>query len=381
MRPASRGSMSDGVRLPAELSVVIPCYNEQGNVAPMIARLTAALDGVAWEAIFVDDDSPDGTATAVRGAARLDPRIRCIRRVGRRGLASAVIEGALASSATYVAIIDGDLQHDETRLPAMLGILRQDSADIVVASRFAEGGDAAGLSAAWRHNLSAVAIRAASAMLPAPLTDPMSGYFMMKQPLFEQIAPRLTGQGFKILLDLLLSAPGKPRVTEIGAKFRPRTAGQSKLSPLVMLQFAALLIDKALGGVVPLRFLSFALVGLFGVVVNLVVLDAARALGATFGWAETYGTVVAMVANFALNNVITYRDQRLRGGRLVRGLILFMLVCSVGAVANIGIARMLYYAGQAGPAPAALVGAVIGVVWNYAMSSTLVWGRRSVWGR
>jgi dolichol-phosphate mannosyltransferase len=369
------------VNWPAELCVVIPCFNERGNVAAMIAKLAVALEGVAWEAVFVDDDSPDGTADAVRAAALLDPRIRCIRRIGRRGLASAVIEGALATSACFVAVIDGDLQHDETRLPAMLDILRGGAADIVVASRFAEGGDAAGLAAAWRHNLSAIAIRAATTMLPVRLTDPMSGYFMMRRDLFERITPRLTGQGFKILLDLLLSAPEKLRVVEIGAKFRPRTAGESKLSPLVMLQFAALLIDKAMGGLVPLRFMAFALVGLFGVGVNLAVLSAAGAAGISFGWAQTAGTLVAMVANFQLNNVITYRDQRLRGGRLARGLVLFMIVCSVGAVANIGIARALYYAGQTGPTPAGAVGAVIGVVWNYAMSSTLVWGRRSVWRR
>jgi dolichol-phosphate mannosyltransferase len=361
---------------PAELCVVIPCYNERGNVAPMIAQLAAALDGVAWEAVFVDDNSPDGTADAVRAAAEHDPRIRCIKRVGRRGLASAVIEGALATSARYVGVIDGDLQHDETRLPVMLGILRRGDADIVVASRFAEGGDASGLSAAWRHKLSAVAIRAASTMLPARLTDPMSGYFMIARDRFERITPRLTGQGFKILLDVLLSAPEKLRVVEIGATFRPRTAGESKLSPLVMLQFAALLIDKALGGFVPLRFMSFALVGLFGVGVNLAVLGAAGAAGLSFGWATTVGTLLAMVANFQLNNVITYRDQRLRGARLARGLVLFMIVCSVGAVANIGIARALYYAGQTGPTPAAAVGAVIGVVWNYAMSATLVWNRK-----
>jgi dolichol-phosphate mannosyltransferase len=369
---------------PPELTIVIPCYNEQRNVAPMIARLNAALAGIAWEAIFVDDDSPDGTAATVRAAAATDPRIRCLRRIGRRGLASAVIEGALASSAPYVAVIDGDLQHDETRLVPMLESLRAHQAEIIVASRFAEGGDASGLAAPWRHGLSAVAIRLAGTMLRARLTDPMSGFFMMPQPLFEQLAPRLTGQGFKILLDLLLSAPTPLRVTEIGASFRPRTEGESKLSPLVMLQFAALLLDKALHGLVPLRFISFGLVGLFGVIVNLAVLAACSRAGLSFGWAEGAGTFAAMIANFQLNNVITYRDQRLRGGRLVRGLILFMLVCSVGAAANIGIARALYYAGEAGPTPAASIGAIIGVVWNYAMSSTLVWGRRpsgGIWGR
>ena len=366
---------------PTELTVVIPCFNERANVAPMITRLGAALDGVAWEAVFVDDDSPDGTAAAVRAFAASDRRIRCIRRIGRRGLASAVIEGALSSSATFVAVIDGDLQHDETRLPVMLATLRGGTADIVVASRFAAGGDASGLSSAWRHRLSALAIRMAGAMLRARLTDPMSGFFMLRQDGFESIAPRLTGQGFKILLDLLLSAPSRLRVIEVGATFHAREAGESKLSPLVAIQFAALLIDKALAGTVPLRFLSFAMVGSFGVLVHLAVLFAAGAAGASFVWAQSLATLVAMIANFQLNNIITYRDQRLRGGRLWRGLLLFVAVCGVGAVANIGIARALYYAGNTGRTPAGLLGAVIGVVWNYAMSTTLVWGRRAWWQR
>ena len=366
---------------PLDLTIVIPCYNERANVAPMIARLDAALAGLHWEAVFVDDDSPDGTAAEARAHAAHDRRIRCIRRIGRRGLASAVIEGALSSSAEYVGVIDGDLQHDETRLPVMLATLRAGAADVVVASRFAEGGDAAGLAGQWRHGLSATAIRMADAMLRTRLTDPMSGFFMLPTALFEAVAPRLTGQGFKILLDLLLSAPTHLRVTEIGASFHARQAGESKLSPLVMIQFAALLIDKALGGIVPLRFLSFGLVGSFGIIVHLCVLIAADRLGLRFGLAQTLATAVAMIANFQLNNIITYRDQRLRGGRLWRGLALFICVCSVGAVANVGIARTLYYGGGTGRTGAGAVGAIIGVVWNYAMSSTLVWGRRTWWQR
>jgi dolichol-phosphate mannosyltransferase len=341
----------------------------------MVRRLDAALCGFAWEAVFVDDDSPDGTAEAVRAIAASDRRIRCLRRIGRRGLSSAVIEGALSSSAPVVAVIDGDLQHDETRLPDMLALLRAGVADVVVASRFAEGGDAAGLAGARRLALSNLGIRLATLMMGKQLTDPMSGYFIISRPLFEQVAPRLTGQGFKILLDILLSAPGL-RVREVGARFSPRVAGESKLSPLVLLQFAALLLDKAFGGLVPLRFFSFALVGGFGLLVHLAVLVMADSLRVGFVSAQSLATLVAMAANFALNNQITYRDQRLRGGRLWRGLALFVLVCSVGALANIGVASALYTSGDAGRTPAGALGAVIGVVWNYAMSATLVWGRR-----
>ncbi len=364
---------------PAELCVLVPCYNEFGNVAPLIARLDAALAGIAWEAVFIDDDSPDGTAAEVRRIAVADVRIRCLRRIGRRGLASAVIEGALSTSAPVLAVIDGDLQHDETRLPGMLAVLRAGQADIVVASRFAAGGDAAGLSGTRRLALSNLGVRLATLMLGTRLTDPMSGFFMVPRAVFEAVAPRLTGQGFKILLDILLSSRTRLRVHEVGARFGPRLSGQSKLSPLVLLQFGALLLDQGLSGLVPLRFFAFALVGAFGVLVHLSVLTVADRLGARFIVAQTLATLVAMVANFQLNNVITYRDQRLRGGRLWRGLLLFVLVCSVGAAANIGIAGALYAGGEAGRTPAGALGAVIGVVWNYAMSATLVWGRQARW--
>ena len=291
-----------------------------------------------------------------------------------------MIEGVLSSASPYVAVIDGDLQHDETRLPSMLQMVRDGKADVVVASRFAAGGDAEGLAGARRLALSNLGIRLAVFMLGTKLTDPMSGYFVMQRRDFEAITPRLTGNGFKILLDLLLSAPKRLRVQEVGAVFRARVHGESKLSPLVMLQFLALLLDKATNGLVPLRFISFALVGAFGVVVHLAVLQLATGLGLHFLRAQTAATLVAMVANFQLNNVITYRDQRLRGARVWRGLFLFMLVCSVGAVANIGIARALYAEGEA-TTPAGAVGAIIGVVWNYTMSATLVWNRRSRWRR
>ena len=359
----------------AELTVVVPCYNERGNVAPLVARLHAALAGIAWEAIFVDDDSPDGTAEAVRAIGARDARVRCIRRVGRRGLSSAVIEGALASSAAFVAVIDGDLQHDETRLPEMLRILRDGEADLVVASRHLAGGDAKGLANAWRHRISDLGTRVAHAVLPVRLTDPMSGFFALPRPLFERLAPGLTAQGFKILLDLVLSAPPGLRVREVPVRFQPRVSGESKLDVLVLLQFGGLLLDKLTGTVLPLRFISFAIVGAIGVLVDLAVLYAGRGAGLDFATAQTVATIIAMVGNFQLNNAVTYRDQRLRGIAMLRGLLLFMLVCGFGAVANIGIARALYLQ-HSGWTVASALGAAVGVVWNYAVSATLVWRAR-----
>ena len=358
------------------LTVVVPCYNERPNVAPLIARLDAALYGIAWEVVYVDDDSPDGTAAEVRRIAQTDRRVRCIRRIGRRGLASAVIEGALSSSAQYVAVIDGDLQHDETKLPDMLAALRSGQHDVAVGSRHMAGADDAGLASRWRHMLSNGGIRLAQFFLPVRLTDPMSGFFMVPRPLFETLAARLTGQGFKILLDLALSSPAPLRVVEIPFVFHERVAGESKLDALVLTQFAGLLLDKLFGGLMPLRFISFALVGALGVLVHLTILTSMlKFAGLRFEAAQAIATVVAIVFNFQLNNDITYRDQRLRGPRLWRGLVVFLLVCGFGAVANIGIANSLYETNTQWTIAGA-IGAVIGVVWNYAVSATLVWRAR-----
>ena len=367
--------------IPPQISVVVPCYRERPNVRPMVAALDNALAGRLWEAIFVDDDSPDGTIEEIRSLAAVDPRVRGLRRVGRRGLSSAVIEGVLASSAPLVAVMDGDLQHDETCLPRMLDAVACGGCDIAVGSRHVAGGDSVGLSSPWRHRLSDTGIRLAQMFLPvrpgfSRLGDPMSGFFACERSFFEQVAPRLSGQGFKILLDLILSAPAAtgeiPRVLEIPARFRPRLAGESKLDALVLAQFGSMILDKAFRGLLPTRFISFAAVGVAGVLVNLLVLDASRQAGAPFAWAQTVGTIVAMIANFWLNNAVTYRDRRLRGARLWRGLLLFMLVCGVGAVANVGIARTLHDTHH-GWQPAGAAGAAIGVVWNYAVSATLIW--------
>ncbi len=358
------------------LSVIVPCYNERPNVAPMIAKLNDALAGIEWEVIYVDDNSPDGTTQEVRRIAQNDSRVRCIRRIGRRGLASAVIEGALSSSADYVAVIDGDLQHDETQLPVMLRALQGGAYDIAVASRHVTGGDNAGLSNRFRHALSDGGIWLAQVFLPGPLSDPMSGFFMLPRPLFEDLARNLNGQGFKILVDLMFSSVEPLRVIEVPARFRERTAGESKLDTLVMIQFAGLLLDKIFGGLLPLRFFSFALVGALGVLVHLVILGLLRnttSLG--FETEQALATLVAMIFNFQLNNAITYSDRRLRGPRLWRGLLLFRVVCGFGAIANIGIANVLYEQHTTWTVAGA-IGAMIGVVWNYAVSATLVWRTR-----
>jgi len=341
----------------------------------MVQALTRVLSGRHWEVVFVDDNSPDGTAEAVRAIARTDGRVRCIQRVGRRGLSSAVIEGALSSTATVVAVMDGDMQHDETSLPDLLDAVLGGTCDLAVGSRHVEGGDNAGLANAWRHALSDGGIRLAQAVLPVRLTDPMSGFFAVRRDLFVATTPSLSATGFKILLDLVMSARPALRVAEIPCGFRPRVAGESKLDTMVLIQFATMLLDKMAGGWLPLRFLGFGLVGLAGVGINLGVLALLRRCGVGFVPAAWGGTVCAILTNFWMNNSLTYRDRRLRGGRLLPGLLLFVLVCLLGAYANVGIASVLHDTHHKWGQSAA-IGALVGVVWNYAVSSTLVWRGR-----
>lgn len=358
-----------------EISIIVPCYNEVANVAPLVAMLEAVMAGRRWEVIFVDDNSPDGTTAVVCAQAARKAYVRGICRIGRRGLSTAVIEGVLSSSAQIVAVMDGDLQHDESRLIALIDAVASGHCDVAVGSRHVEGGSNAGLANAWRHALSNSGIWLAQRFLPVRLTDPMSGFFALRRETFVAIAPRLSGTGFKILLDLLLSAEKPLNVREIDCGFKPRVAGESKLDALVMLQFAALLLEKTSRGLVPLRFVAFCIVGLAGVGANLGVMHLVRLFGVHFSTAQAIGTVAAMVVNFSLDNNFTYRDRRLHGQRCVWGLLLFMLVCSVGALADVGVAHLMY-AQSYRVNEASLAGAVLAVVWNYAMSSTIIWRTR-----
>lgn len=356
----------------AELAVIVPTFNEAANIPELVRRLDSILAGTSWELLVVDDDSPDGTAGVVRELARQDARVRCLQRIGRRGLSSACIEGMLATAAPFLAVMDGDLQHDESLLPAMLAQLRTGEADVVVGSRYVAGGGSAGL-AGRRAGLSRLATRLSRPLVPAGLQDPMSGFFMIRREVMEQAVRRLSGIGFKILLDLFASSPQPLRFRELPYQFRSRHAGDSKLDGQVLWDYGMLLADKLIGRYVPVRFVSFMLVGGLGVLVHLLVLWSVRELaGQSFLTAQTAATLVAMTTNFALNNVITYRDMRLRGWAWLRGWLSFMLACSIGAVANVGVAQYVFERDTTWIL-AGLAGIVVGAVWNYVITMVYTW--------
>jgi dolichol-phosphate mannosyltransferase len=358
-----------------DLTIVVPTLNERDNLDPLLAFVGVALGDMSWEVIFVDDDSSDGTADHARGLARRDARVRCLQRIGRRGLSTACIEGVLASASPYVAVMDGDLQHDERLLPHMLDVLKHEPIDLVVGSRYVLGGEIGEGFSSSRARVSSFATRLARFICKAEIADPMSGFFMFRREVFDNAMHNLSGQGFKILLDLMVSSPRPLRVRELPYVFRKRRYGESKLDVLVAWEYGLLLADKLIGHIVPVRFALFALIGGLGLFVHLAVLWSGLTLGAQFVTAQTAATMVSMTSNFFLNNLFTYRDQRLRRWQVIRGLLSFYLICGIGAIANVGIAAYVFRADEAWWI-AGIAGVIIGSVWNYAVSSVFTWKKR-----
>jgi len=361
---------------PLELAVVLPTLNERANIAPMVARLEAALGPTGWEAVFVDDNSRDGTAEEARRIGRTDPRIRVIQRIGRRGLASAAIEGMCATAAPFVAVMDADHQHDPALLVEMLAAVKSGEYDLAYASRFAEGGNADGLSSKSREKGSRVANALARKLTGTELSDAMSGYFLIRTETLRAQAANLSGIGFKIMLDILATARPQLRVKELPLKFAERLAGESKLDHGVALDFLAGLYERYFGRFIPTRFALFGTVGVIGVGVHMSVLAATYQTGLTnFSFGQAIATMVAMTFNFWLNNWLTYRDQKLTGpDGMFWGWLRFCLTCSVGAFANVAAATVLKDGGVTWWI-AALIGIVLASIWNYALSSRFVWGR------
>ena len=375
--PDNSPAHADGIaaiRPAPELTIVVPTFNERANVPILVERLARLLTSCDWEVIFVDDNSSDGTAAVARAIGETDSRIRCIRRIGRRGLAGACLEGMLACQARYVAVMDADLQHDEELLVPMLDALRAGRADVAVASRYLNGGSTAGLSK-QRSRVSRGSNAIVRLLLGIDLTDPMSGHFMIRREAFEAIAPSLSSQGFKILLDILATAHGRLRTIELPSAFRERQHGESKLNSKIALDFAALVTAKVTNDAVSARFLLFCLVGLTGIAVHLSILSALLAAALSFGASQALATVGAIAWNFVLNNLFTYRDQRLTGWHFVTGLLRFQVICAIGAISNVGIATWIYDYDEVWWI-AGLGGALIGTVWNFVVSAALVWRQR-----
>jgi dolichol-phosphate mannosyltransferase len=355
-----------------DLAVVVPAYNEHDNIGPLLETLTRVLGSIAWELIVVDDDSPDGTAALVRAIGARDARVRCIRRIARRGLAGACLEGILATQARFVVVMDADLQHDARLLVPMFERLRSGRADLVIGTRMPDELGGPGMSK-LRWRISGLANAMARRLLRQPVSDPMSGFFMIDRGIVEALAPRLSTQGFKLLLDIVMTARGSLRIEELSYRFGARQRGESKLDARVGFDFLGLLVSKATGDVLSTRFLFFATVGALGLAVHFVALSFGMEIARLpFSTSQSLATVIAIAGNFVLHNALTYRDSRLSGWRYVTGLVRFYVVASIGAAANIGMSNWMFADNRTWWV-AGLAGGFLGVVWNYTAASLFVW--------
>jgi len=354
------------------VSIIIPVFNEAANVEPMVAAIDEAMVDDDWEILFVDDDSPDGTADKVTEVARRDARVRLVLRVSDRGLAKACIQGMLSSTADYLCVIDGDGQHDPKTIARLLAPLQTGEADIVSGARdLNDGGALEGLSSG-RRKLSQVGNALCNFAMGREVTDPLTGLFAIRRDAFLRVARRLSDSGFKLLFDILASDHAL-RHREVGFTFRSRMHGESKLDMLNLWQFFVLLIEKLSRGIVSARFVSFILVGGSGVAVHFAVFLPALAAGISFPVAQTMAAVIAMTSNFLLNNQLTFRDRRLSGFDIVRGWFLFLIISSVGLVANVAVASLTFQQFQGFALLASMTGVIMDAIWKFVVSGQLVW--------
>jgi dolichol-phosphate mannosyltransferase len=360
--------------------MIVPTLNERANLVPLLAALDAVLAGVDYEVIFVDDDSPDGTADLARELSQRNPRVRVLQRIDRRGLASAVVEGMLASSAPYLGVIDSDLQHDETILPLMLEKLKKEGLDLVVATRHVEGGSM-GAMTSHRVLLSHLGQFLSSVVSRSRLSDPMSGFFVLTRAYLNEVVRSLSNTGFKVLLDLVASARRPVRIGEIGYTFRPRLHGESKLDIVVSLEYLELIADKLVGDFIPVSYVIFGFAGSVGILASLALVHLFRTVsGMSLDSAQLISSIIVIGINFLLNNQLTFRAARLSGWNLVVGMLVFYVACSIGLFVNL---RVFDYLRQVATPwyLAAAAGLIVGSVWNYWMSAMFVWQVRRRRGR
>ncbi|MFP3171638.1 MAG: glycosyltransferase family 2 protein [Acidilobus sp.] len=344
------------------LSVVVPTYNERDNVAPLLERLTKVLDGVDYEVVFVDDNSPDGTAKVIEDAAKVNPRVRLLLRTNRKGLATAILDGIGASRGKYVVVMDADLQHPPEVVAEMVRAAEGSGADIVVASRYAKGGRTRGWSP-LRRLISWGATVISRLLVPESrrTSDPMSGFFLIRRDRVSLEGASPTG--YKALLEILYRNP-QAKVVEVPYTFMPRERGKSKLGTKVILEYLWHVIKIS-------RPVRFALVGGVGTGVNEGVAALVLYLLGNYTAAFVGGIEVSILSNFALNDLWTFRDRR--SGRWYSRLLRYHVMVAPAGLTIFFVAELLAKMFHVYALLALFIGILAGFVANYTLSSRNVW--------
>ena len=383
------------VALPV-VSVVTPTYNEAENVPLLIARLHDALEGVSHEIIVADDDSPDRTWAVAEEIAAKDPTVTVMRRFHDPGLSASVLDGMSVARGEVLAVIDADLQHDETVLPRMVELVRSGEADVCVGSRSTVGGGY-GDWAASRRLVSWVATLIARLLLRVPVSDPMSGFFVVSRRAYEDTAARLNPQGFKILLEFV-GRNRDLRVHEVGYEFANRVHGETKLNRSVIRSYLLGVAELRVGRQINPQFVLYVLVGLVGLAVNSAAFTFAEALG--FPLIDTglnealdpiassflFSVQISIFVLFVMNNEFTFWEQRYRGWKLVPAFAVYEVMSLVGTGVHVAVFTSLQNTGfllsvfGSGPTRVIhnLMGYVVALVVNWFLNTTYLWRRRQL---
>ncbi len=382
------GHQDGGARPAPDLSLIICTLNEGAAIRSVIEEICTTLGDINHEIVVVDDNSTDATQSEVLDLAKTRPNVRLHVRYDERGLSSAAIKGWDLAYGRYLGVMDGDGQHDPAAIRELALMIMKGDKDLVCASRYIGQTDT-GLSF-FRDLGSKAATAVTGLVLKVPLTDPMSGCFMMTREYYQSARPKLTGVGFKILVDIAASAQAKPRFGEVKAALRQRQGGTSKLDVRVVLDLGAMLVEKATNGFLPARFVLFAGVGVTGVFVYTAILIICHTLlsgnppAAIYRYKMPSGDTISysvaiwisMTWNFFVNNSITFRDKRLKGWAIVRGLFGFYFACSIGAILSLALSLFMKDHLHIHWLVAGVGAALLSSVWNYWASTMLSWRKK-----
>ncbi len=358
------------------ISIVIPTFNEVENIIPLLKNLTSLVNHFEYEIIVVDDDSPDGTSDEVNKYMKLNKRIKLITRIGRSGLSSAIKEGLIFAQGKYLLVLDGDGQHDPSFILQMLEEIKKNKSDIIIGSRFLNTSTLEGLSNK-RSLGSKIANKFARISLHrnySKLTDYLSGCFCLEKEITKKFIRKIEINGFKFLYELLSLSKGKLVVNEVPLIFKERRFGNSKLDVAIVWDFLISIIHNLTLRLLPRRAISFGLVGISGVFVQLFITSfLVEIFLIDFYNALPFAVVFAATSNFLINNQVTFRSDRLKNKALLTGLLKFLIVASLPVIANVGITTAFYKYISADTFIAQIAGIAIVYAWNYLASSSFVW--------
>jgi dolichol-phosphate mannosyltransferase len=357
---------------PQRISIVGPTYNESGNISLFVQDVDAALAGYNWEILFVDDNSSDGTAATVFELASIDDRVRLILRMSDRGLAKSCIQGMLSAKGELLCVMDVDGQHDPEVIVDMVARMEADGLDIISAARQLDDIGASDALSPVRNKISKLGNKLCEILLKRKLSDPLTGYFIIRRDAFLRVAPQLGDAGFKILLDILYSDKSLKHA-EIPFEFGSRRQGESKFDSFVAWTFLSFLLSKISGGLLPPKLVSFLLVGALGLPVHFATLYVFLGLGLNFVWAQSMAAFAAATSNFFLNDLLTFHNQRLSGRKMFWGYLKFIAVSSVGIVANVSVAsiandRLIHVVFLA-----TIAGIAMDTLWKFVMINRFIW--------